>query len=684
MPKVRNPWSPYAKALLATGAALVLLASVLGPVAPASAGTVVSGKLEWGFKQSFRSYMKNVFAGTNGQYTMSGGATQAPNNGIFTFPTDTGGTRDSATVADVPLAGSVNFKSNTHGFNITLADLHVVISGSTGTLFLDVDDIGGGELHDDVAFGTLTPGPGTVNGLTTTWTNVPVAITAAGAAAFAGGSYKAGDPLDPLTLTVTESAATTTTSTTTSSTTTTTAPPTTTSTSTTSTSTTTSTTSTSTTSTTQPPATTTTTQPPATTTTTEAPATTTTTVAPTTTTSTSTSTTTTQPPATTTTTVASTTTTVESTTTTAAPTTTTTAAPTTTTTAGPTTTTTQVPPAEAEVTGGHVDWGVKASFRTYITGNIAKGTATPGAGAVKNADGTYRYPVDAGAATYGGKDDVEAPVDGDIHFVGHEGQLDLRISDIEVVIDGDDAVLLADVASKSLQSGQTQQFQDIEFADLDLSGVTPGAVGATVTWASIPAKLTAKGAEAFAGFYKTGDAIDPVTLVLTVEGTTGLPPGGNGSTSTTSTTVKPADVALSATSTPVGGSVTASGPGFTAGEQVQAWVHSTPTFAGVTTANAQGVASITFALPAGIGAGTHKVELRGLSSGRSVFSADLTVTAAGGTTGGSTTGGSTGGVLARTGANQGALLLLALGFLVLGTGLQVGGTARVRRSGPTA
>jgi hypothetical protein len=56
----------------------------------------------------------------------------------------------------------------------------------------------------------------------------------------------------------------------------------------------------------------------------------------------------------------------------------------------------------ATVSGGHLDWGVKQSFRNYINGPIAHGTITTSEGATKNADGTFRFPsatgsVDAGA-----------------------------------------------------------------------------------------------------------------------------------------------------------------------------------------------------------------------------------------------------------------------------------------------
>jgi hypothetical protein len=82
---------------------------------------------------------------------------------------------------------------------------------------------------------------------------------------------------------------------------------------------------------------------------------------------------------------------------------------------------------------------------------------------------------------------------------------------------------------------------------------------------------------------------------------------------------------MSASSVVPGGSLTVSGAGFAAGERVDVFVLSTPTQVGSTTANAQGVASLTFQVPRTLDPGAHTVELRG-ASGR-VVSAGFTVTA---------------------------------------------------------
>ena len=112
-----------------------------------------------------------------------------------------------------------------------------------------------------------------------------------------------------------------------------------------------------------------------------------------------------------------------------------------------------------------------------------------------------------------------------------------------------------------------------------------------------------------------------------------------------------------------GGQLTATGSGFLGGEQVQVYVHSTPRFITVGTADAQGKAAITFTVPTDLPVGTHQVELRGVTSGRSLMSGSFTVAA-------------TSGGLPRTGTR--AIELVRWGLLFLGLGLLAKGRAQLR------
>ncbi|MFT4283487.1 MAG: HtaA domain-containing protein, partial [Protaetiibacter sp.] len=157
-------------------------------------------------------------------------------------------------------------------------------------------------------------------------------------------------------------------------------------------------------------------------------------------------------------------------------------------------------------------WGFKESFRAYIDGSIANGEWTT-EGGVSYATPSFTWTGGTGGADADGALDVQYA--GSVRFTGHGGVLDTTIANPRVVIDGDRAVLLLDV-SGTTQEGEAVSQTAVEFAELDLSGVEGTTDGDTVTWAAVPAALTAAGAAAF-GTYPEGEALDPVTITATVE-----------------------------------------------------------------------------------------------------------------------------------------------------------------------
>ncbi|WP_270027033.1 HtaA domain-containing protein [Solirubrobacter phytolaccae] len=167
-----------------------------------------------------------------------------------------------------------------------------------------------------------------------------------------------------------------------------------------------------------------------------------------------------------------------------------------------------------QITSGSLDWGVKASFRSYVEGSIGHGTVTVGDGATKNADGTYRFPLRSGSFT-AGENTTDVTLGGWVRFVAHDGSLDLTIKDPRVKFAAGGSTLVADVTSKPLSGGDLVVFDDVLLAELDLSAVTP--TGTTV-WSAVPTVLTGAGAPAFAGFYQPGQALDPLTLRYTGPG----------------------------------------------------------------------------------------------------------------------------------------------------------------------
>jgi hypothetical protein len=193
------------------------------------------------------------------------------------------------------------------------------------------------------------------------------------------------------------------------------------------------------------------------------------------------------------------------------------------------------------VTSGHVDWGVKASFRTYVTGPVGHGTITPSAGATTNADSTFRFPTTGG--TIDGTTSLGVVATGQVNFSAHAGALDLTIRDLRVERAGTGGTLLADVVSRDLSTGSYDTYDDVAVATLDFSTVAPSVAGAETTYTTVPATLTEGAVAAFGDFYPAGTPLDPVTVVVSTSTapttTTTAGPTTTGPTTTTSTVAPP-------------------------------------------------------------------------------------------------------------------------------------------------
>jgi hypothetical protein len=164
-------------------------------------------------------------------------------------------------------------------------------------------------------------------------------------------------------------------------------------------------------------------------------------------------------------------------------------------------------PAQADPAAGTLSWGVKESFRSYVTGPIAKG-------AITTADGTSV----AGSTFVFAQSSDHASTSttgyaGSVQFTGHDGALDTTFANLRVRLTSQTAgVLVADASGKGLNTGTPYALPGVELATLSLGA--PVVDGDLSTWTATPATLTAAGEEAFAGFYKAGTALDPVTFSI--------------------------------------------------------------------------------------------------------------------------------------------------------------------------
>ncbi|WP_406133884.1 HtaA domain-containing protein [Streptomyces zaomyceticus] len=172
------------------------------------------------------------------------------------------------------------------------------------------------------------------------------------------------------------------------------------------------------------------------------------------------------------------------------------------------------------VQGGRLDWGIKTSFQSYVTGPIAQGTWGLTGGAATVGGSQFRFHSAQGSydpATGA----FEAAFSGGVHFTGHRTadgthELDLTISRPRVRIQNGQGTLYADMASKAKGSGRVTTTPQVPLATLRLGGIDMRGGGSPVSLSGVPATLTPQGATAFAGYYPAGAALDPVSLTVDV------------------------------------------------------------------------------------------------------------------------------------------------------------------------
>ncbi|MFB9583280.1 HtaA domain-containing protein [Streptomyces goshikiensis] len=161
---------------------------------------VLSGKLTWGIKESFRKYVQ----GAGGTVTPAGGA--AASGPTFSFPAGKGELDVKKRKLSAAFEGNLRFQYAAHGIDMTFGNIKVAADGAKGTLVLDVKNASGTKTAVPFATLDLSKAEYKTKGGLLALGGVPTALTAEGAAAFAndttGSLYKAGDRIDDVDLAV--------------------------------------------------------------------------------------------------------------------------------------------------------------------------------------------------------------------------------------------------------------------------------------------------------------------------------------------------------------------------------------------------------------------------------------------------------------------------------------------------
>jgi hypothetical protein len=169
------------------------------------------------------------------------------------------------------------------------------------------------------------------------------------------------------------------------------------------------------------------------------------------------------------------------------------------------------------VDAASLTWGFKESFRSYISGSIARGEWTVADGA------TYETPLFGWTAADGSYDPESGEglvaFPGSVTFTGHDGILATTVSEFELVfVDASTAIIVADISGTTME-GEVVSAENVPFVTLDLDGALEVADDRVVV-TDAPTTLTADGAAAF-GTYPAGESFDAVSAQLTLAGDCG-------------------------------------------------------------------------------------------------------------------------------------------------------------------
>ncbi|UYN83427.1 MAG: HtaA domain-containing protein [Microcella sp.] len=265
-----------------------------------------------------------------------------------------------------------------------------------------------------------------------------------------------------------------------------------------------------------------------------------------------------------------------------------------------------VPPATPTPSAGTLRWGVKESFRNYVTGSIAQGTIR-----VSGASSDGSVVVFPQTSATGATDTIA--YGGSVRYSGHSGALDVTIASPTVRL----------VSSTRGELVATVNGSRVTLATLSLAnGARTVLPDGAVRYSGVPATLTAAGAPAFAyggtAFYPAGTALDAVTFTI------GAPSSASGAarvvsayTGSSIPTTPPASTGAELqgddpNSLQPGQRITVSAGGFAANETgIAVVIYSEPlVLSQSVTADASGVATWTGTLPADL-VGVHTLTLQG-------------------------------------------------------------------------
>ncbi|WP_191905706.1 HtaA domain-containing protein [Microbacterium caowuchunii] len=168
-----------------------------------------------------------------------------------------------------------------------------------------------------------------------------------------------------------------------------------------------------------------------------------------------------------------------------------------------------IPASAADGGTATLSWGVRDSWRNYISSPIAAGTITSSSPTTIGADGVANW--SSGSGTLSENRTGSVSFSGNARYLGHQGALDLTTSNARVEItSATSATVYFDVTSAPYNNFPATNVTGMPFATFTLSA--PSINGDVATWTTGRGVLTAQALAVFGGLYNADPYADPMTF----------------------------------------------------------------------------------------------------------------------------------------------------------------------------
>jgi len=172
-------------------------AAALAATAAIGACTATDAQLQWGFKESFRTYIEGI---AKGGWELTDVTYEYPQ---FVWAAGTGSLDIEARTGLVTYGGSIRFTGHDGALDTTLANARLELAGDVGYLVFDITGTtqdGAAVAAEGVRFAEFALGDLEIVDGQLVLDALPATLTDAGSAAF--GTYAAGEELDPVSATI--------------------------------------------------------------------------------------------------------------------------------------------------------------------------------------------------------------------------------------------------------------------------------------------------------------------------------------------------------------------------------------------------------------------------------------------------------------------------------------------------